>query len=244
MAPMSGPLIAALAGRTIIAPGIADLRFAMRSPPVLDFRAGQFVSLAVGDGLTDTGETLARRSYSIASPSDQGETLRLILRIINDGPASRFLMNLPVGAEIPMTGPHGFFTLDAQHAGDIVFAVTGTGIAAVLPMLGELAAQPRSGQRRLYWGLRHADDIFARDEVVELCRLAGVDQDVYLTAPPEGWAGGRGRITGPIMNSFPTLVAPTFYLVGNGAMIEDLKRQLVSRGVNRKKQIRTEAFFD
>ena len=244
---MSGPLIAALSGRAIIAPGIADLRFAMRSPPVLDFRAGQFVSLAVGDGKTETGDTLARRSYSIASPSDRGETLRLILRIINDGPASRFLMSLPVGADLPMTGPHGFFMLDAQHAGDIVFAVTGTGIAAVLPMLGELAGHPRTGQRVLYWGLRHAEDIFSRDEVAELCRRAGVDLHIYLTAPPEGWTGGRGRITGPILDRFdslPTLLAPTFYLVGNGAMIEDLKRQLVSRGVNRKKQIRTEAFFD
>jgi hypothetical protein len=42
----------------------------------------------------------------------------------------------------------------------------------------------------------------------------------------------------------PQLVSPTFYLVGNGAMISDVKRELMARGIDRKRQIRTEAFFD
>ena len=42
----------------------------------------------------------------------------------------------------------------------------------------------------------------------------------------------------------PQLAEPTFYLVGNGAMITELKRELMNKGINRKKQIRTEAFFD
>ena len=45
-------------------------------------------------------------------------------------------------------------------------------------------------------------------------------------------------------SGLPRCNAPTFYLVGNGAMITELKRELISRGVNRKTQIRTEAFFD
>ena len=44
--------------------------------------------------------------------------------------------------------------------------------------------------------------------------------------------------------ALPSLLSPTFYLVGNGAMISELKRELLGHGVNRKKQIRTEAFFD
>ncbi|HXI57538.1 MAG TPA: hypothetical protein VNO55_15835, partial [Polyangia bacterium] len=66
----------------------------------------------------------------------------------------------------------------------------------------------------------------------------------HLTAPPPDWTGSRGRITPAVVDRLPMLVAPTFYLVGNGAMIDELKRELVSKGVDRKKQIRTEAFFD
>ena len=209
----------------------------MRSPDKLIFRGGQFVSLSVD-------EALPRRSYSIASQSDQGESLRLILRIIAGGPASAYLMGLPLDASVRMTGPHGFFTLEHQHPGDIVFAATGTGVAAVMPMLGELGRQAPTGRRLLVWGLRHPEDVFARAEIETLCRKAQVDLDIHLTAPPPGWTGSAGRITRTVVNRFPALVVPTFYLVGNGAMIDELKRELVSRGVNRKKQIRTESFFD
>jgi CDP-4-dehydro-6-deoxyglucose reductase len=237
MPTMSGPITAALGARTIIAPGIADLSFSMLTPEKLVFQGGQFVSLSVGPDLP-------RRSYSVASQSDRGETIRLILRIIEDGPASRYLMTMPLGTVVPMTGPHGFFTLQPEHRGDIVFAATGTGVAAVMPMLGELARCRISGRRFLFWGLRRPEDIFARDEIVELCREADVELDVHLTAPPPDWTGSRGRITPTVVDRLPTLVAPTFYLVGNGAMIDELKRELVGKGVDRKKQIRTEAFFD
>jgi ferredoxin-NADP reductase len=42
----------------------------------------------------------------------------------------------------------------------------------------------------------------------------------------------------------PSLASPTYYLVGNGAMIAEIKTALVAAGVDRRKQIRTEAFFD
>jgi len=242
---MSGPFIACLVSREIIAPGIADLMFAMRRPERLDFRAGQFVSLAVGhdaEGLT------LRRSYSIASPSREAEHLRFIIRIIPEGAASELLMSLPLGAEVEMTGPHGFFVLDAAHPGDVVFGATGTGVAAVMPMLDELAGRtdPRidPGRRVLYWGARHESDLFSRDEIAALCRDAGTELRTFLTAPAPDWREGSGRITQAILDALPSLSAPTFYLVGNGAMIAELKRELVARGVDRKKQIRTEAFFD
>jgi ferredoxin-NADP reductase len=237
----SGPLTASLADRRIIAPGVADLVFAMRSPERLDFQAGQFVSIAVGK---DARGIVLRRSYSIASPSAEGERLRIIVRVIPEGTASGYLMALPLGGEVHMTGPHGFFILDAQHAGDVVFGATGTGVAAVMPMLPELGRRPPPGRRYLYWGVRHEEDLFARDEVESLCREADTVLRLFLTAPPPGWTGGRGRITRAIVDSLPDLESPTFYLVGNGAMIAELKEELVARGINRKRQVRTEAFFD
>jgi ferredoxin-NADP reductase len=145
-----------------------------------------------------------------------------------------------------MTGPHGFFVLDPVHAGDVVFAATGTGIAAVMPMLGELALRPPAERRgvQIYWGLRQEADIFAHDEIAALAAAAGAELAIHLTAPGPDWRGGRGRITAALLDRLPRLATPTFYLVGNGAMITELKRELVSRGVNRKTQIRTEAFFD
>jgi ferredoxin-NADP reductase len=243
---MPGPLTALLGAREVIAPGIADLAFRMESPERLHFQAGQFVSLALPSGATGEAASIPRRSYSIASQSDAGEVLRFIIRVIPEGKASDFLMAMPIGTRVTMTGPHGFFVLDPVHAGDIVFAATGTGIAAVMPMLGELARRPPEDRRRVivFWGLRQASDIFARPEIEALVAAAGAELEIHISAPGADWTGHRGRITPALLERLPRLVAPTFYLVGNGAMITELKRELISRGVNRKTQIRTEAFFD
>src|SRR6185436_158402 len=117
-------------------------------------------------GHDPSGPTLPRRSYSIASQASEGERLRFIIRVVAEGAATHYLMSLPVGAEIAMTGPHGFFVLDAAHAGDVVFGATGTGIAAVMPMLGELGRQPRpeSHRRMVFWGVRYEADFCARPE--------------------------------------------------------------------------------
>ena len=243
MTAMSGPLTAVLARREIIAPGIADLVLAMRSPARLDFKAGQFVSIAVGEPPAG-GDPIPRRSYSIASQSDAGDNLRFIIRVIPEGTASGYLMGLPFGASVAMTGPHGFFHLDPRHAGDVVFGATGTGIAAVMPMLGELARRPEGGRRRVFWGVRQEADLFARDEIEALAAAAHAELSIHLTAPHPGWPGAQGRITAAILDGLPSFATPTFYLVGNGAMITELKHELVTRGVNRKTQIRTEAFFD
>ena len=245
---MPGPLTAELSARAVIAHGIAELTFTMRAPERLVFRAGQFVSIGVpSSGPTaEVAGTVPRRSYSIASQSGAGDVLRFIIRVIPEGKASDYLMEMPLGTTVSMTGPHGFFVLDAVHTGDIVFAATGTGIAAVMPMLGELELRPARDRPRvlIFWGLRQQSDIFARDEIERLAAAIDAELAIHLTAPGSDWTGGRGRITPALLDRLPRLQAPTFYLVGNGAMITELKRELISRGVNRKTQIRTEAFFD
>ena len=52
------------------------------------------------------------------------------------------------------------------------------------------------------------------------------------------------EVLGRFVGELPQLSQPRFYLVGNGGMIRDVKAALVERGVDRKKQIRNEAFFD
>ena len=66
--------------------------FDLVDPPALVFRAGQFVSLAVG---RDQAGHDIRRSFSIASRSDQGQALRFIVKIVPGGPASEYFMRLP-----------------------------------------------------------------------------------------------------------------------------------------------------
>jgi CDP-4-dehydro-6-deoxyglucose reductase len=227
--------------RKIVADGVVDLTFSLVEPARLDFRAGQFVTLSVGKN--PEGREI-RRSYSIASQGNRGEALRFLIKVIPGGPGSDFFLELPLGHELSMTGPHGFFQLAPEHPGDVVFAATGTGLAPVMSMLLDLAGRDEPGARHLYWGLRQESDLFVPDEIAGLCDAARTTLHTYLSRPTGPWTGTTGRITQAVLEALPSLRSPTFYIVGNGAMIVELKQGLVDRGVDRKKQIRTESFFD
>jgi ferredoxin-NADP reductase len=238
---MPGPLIARLRARVALASDVYDLLFDVVEPAGFAFEAGQFITLAVG--LDAEGQPI-RRSYSIASLTTLAGTLRFIIRAIPGGAATEYFLRLPPGSEVAMTGPHGFFVLAPHHPGDVVFGATGTGVAPLLPMMDQLGRRRETGRRLLYWGLRQEEDLFAVAEVEAMCRASDTQLFTYLSRPSEAWSGLRGRISAPLLASLPELHTPTFYLVGNGAMITEVKQGLVAAGVERKKYIRTEAFFD
>jgi NAD(P)H-flavin reductase len=233
---------AILTSKEQIATGVFDLRFTLTSPAPLGFHAGQFVTLQVPRA---EAAAYVRRSYSIASPTFRSDQLRLIARQIPGGHASEYFTRLSPGEPASMTGPFGAFTLGESHPGDLVFGTTGTGIATIMPMLEELARTPARapGKRIVYWGLRRPEDIFAREELEDLCQRAGAELSIHLSSAGPGWEGRRGRINSSVLALVPGLSAPVFYLVGNGAMVAEMRSSLVERGVDRKRQIRTEAFF-
>ncbi len=223
---------------TTRAAGVVE--YVLRTDEPLKFRPGQFVSVRVG---VDSDDNPILRSYSIASPPGRDE-IALILKLIKGGPGSEFFASLAPGARVRFTGPMGFFCCDLMHAGDVVFGVTGVGITPVLPMIAELATRPERGRIVLYWGNRHAEDLFWLDEFKALQEKCGRLQiEIFLTGDAPSWAGRRGRINQAILDDLPTFDKPVFYLVGNGAMIKEVKAALQERGVDRKRQIRNEAFF-
>lgn len=207
----------------------------------LRFRPGQFISVRVG---TDADQNPILRSYSIASPPERWGELALVLRLLSDGVGSRFFAALRIGEAITYTGPMGFFVNELAHSGDVVYVATGTGIAPMLPMIEETLRRAETGRVFLFWGLRSEADVFYQDELSTLAtRQPRFSAQIYLSQPQGFWRL-RGRVTGPVLELLPSLREPTFYLCGNGQMIEEVKAGLVARGVSRKRQIRTEAFFD
>jgi ferredoxin-NADP reductase len=208
----------------------------------LAWRAGQFISLHCGEA--PDGVPILR-SYSIANLPGSGE-LRLVIKLFEGGQASAWLARLRVGERVRFTGPMGFFVLELGHPGDVVFGATGVGIAPVLPMLRELVAREEASTHDrkiiLYWGLRSEADVFWQMELNTL--VPRVEMNVHISRPSAAWIGASGRIGSPILERLPELATPTFYLVGNGVMIREVKAALVERGVERKRRIRTEAFYD
>jgi ferredoxin-NADP reductase len=225
--------------RSVLAHEVLHLELAVPEP--LTFRPGQFLSLRVG---VDADDNPILRSYSIAS-SPGRDRVSLIVKIVDGGAASKWFSAARPGDRVALTGPMGFFVLDLAHAGDVVFGATGVGIAPVLPMLDELLLRSETGRVTLHWGNRRTDELFWQAELA--ARKAAhprFDYRLYISGSDEKWDGPRGRINAGLVDELASLTKPTFYLVGNGAMIREVKSALVERGVDRKKQIRNEAFFD
>jgi CDP-4-dehydro-6-deoxyglucose reductase, E3 len=234
----AGPAIAARLGRRrLIADGVAELQLQLVEPAGFSYRAGQFVTLLLPQ---EQPPGFRRKTLSIAACDVRRGALRFIVRVA-PSPAADPLLTIGPGVEVPVLGPQGSFVLDDHHAGDVVFAVTGTAIAPVLPMLTELVGRREAGRRAVFWGLRCEADIFLSEEIAFHCADAGFALRTFLSRPSSAWSGLRGRIIEPLVGLLPSLRAPIFYLVGNSAMVRELRQRLVDNGVDRRTQIRTEA---
>jgi ferredoxin-NADP reductase len=225
---------------TTIAPDVLVVSAACEDPPALRWRAGQFLSLRCGAADAKNPE---RRSYSIASSPLVSDGFELLVKLLPGGVGSALFAGLAPGDPIHYTGPMGFFVNELAHAGDAVYCVTGTGIAAALPMIEEtLARANETGRVVLLWGMRTQAELYWQERLAALAHPR-FTAELHLSRPAPGWTGATGRIIDPTLALVPGLTRPVFYLVGNGDMVRDLRAGLVAAGVDRKRQIRVEVFY-
>src|SRR6266545_5060576 len=75
---------------------VREIRFALREPGEIAFKAGQFVSFEVTN--PKTGRPVSR-PYSILSTPSQRNTVTLLLNLVPGGPGSIYLFSLKEGDE-------------------------------------------------------------------------------------------------------------------------------------------------
>ena len=97
-------------------------------------------------------------------------------------------------------------------------------------------------QRIASWD--HEEEIDLTDELDALAeQYEGFRYDITLSQPPAGWTGLQGRLGESVPPLLPTLGGKRFYLVGNGAMLEEMGQALSDMGVVQQ-QIYKEPYFD
>jgi phenol/toluene 2-monooxygenase (NADH) P5/A5 len=235
-----------------LTPSVRELHLAMVEPKTLEFRAGQTIVLYAG--FRDGKEV--KRQYTLASAPSEPE-LALCVKLIPGGPASDYLAGLKVGDQLTLSGPAGKCTLPEEVLGDLLFCITGNGLAPVRGMLlshfekekgrrqGFFQKLFGGGRRvRLLWGLRTEADIFWKEELLEELRRQhpAFQYQITLSEPGPTWAGLRGRLTEHLPRQLKGLRRPHVFLIGNGAMIKEARRILEEGGVP-KDSIGSEAFF-
>ena len=108
------------------------LKLTLRFPPNANFKfiPGQYINL-IKDNI--------KRSYSIASPNINGNSIELFIKKYDDGLMSNYLFcEARLNDLLRIEGPIGSFFFRESRFDNIIFLATGTGVAPIRSILHEL----------------------------------------------------------------------------------------------------------
>ncbi len=229
-----------VARRDLTTTGTVSLEFRVIDDHPFPFDPGYFVGIQTE--VPDAG--LRRSPYCITSPPDGGRTFRLLVRLVPEGPVSCYLAALREGDVITFRGPSGRSMVPKEPDTELVLLATGVGVGPLLALAEHLLSQGFDRRIHLYWGLRLSDDICLLDELDALAARSELfSYEISLSRPPAGWKGLRGRVTVSVPPLLESLGDKHFYLVGNGAMIEEMRAALSDLGVD-EQLIHREIYFN
>ncbi len=201
------------------------LHVRLRLPPgsALDWRAGQYVNI-VGPGAV-------RRSYSVANRARGDDRLDFFISRVDGGEMSAYWFSAArVNDLLRIDGPRGSFSLRDVAGRDLKFLATGSGLAPIKAMLEELAQSPlsqRPSSIELFWGARHARDLFWQPAFAGL----PVRYVPVVSGPAAGWPVHRGHVQDVLLREQPDLAKAQVYACGSPAMIDSARTRLVAAGL-------------
>lgn len=206
----------------------------------LEFYAGQFLSLEVP---RNGGQEA--RPYSIASAPRDGKRFDLCLNRVQGGYVSNYLCDLPAGAMVDVSGPHGSFVVSHPVEQDLVLIATGTGIAPIRGMLAEIldAGESLTHHVWLIFGVRHPETILYRGEFEN---WAAQNPRFHflptLSRPPGDWPGKSGYVQEHLRKIFAGRKDFKTYICGLKAMVDEVRFILKEEFGLDRKQIRFEKY--
>ena len=219
---------------------IRELYLELTGQPEFKFKAGQFVMLHVP---VEGAAKPALRAYSIASTDEQTNGFKLIFKFVENGVASKFVWALKGDETLNMTGPFGKVFFQEPPTQQVVFLNTGSGISQHFCFIESKMKQYPDLKYRLYFGVRRETDIYYDSELQRLKKnLKNFEYHYVLSRPQDSWTGKKGYIQNFLAETNYKEIPTTFYLCGNGAMIKDVKHQLLEVDGIDKTRVWAEAF--
>lgn len=187
------------------------------------------------------------RSYSIASPPEDGKLVTLTVERLDDGEVSPYLVDeLRVGDKLELRGPiGGYFVWNAQLEQPLLLLAGGSGIVPLMAMLRHRAVAGRNIPARLLYSARSYDDLIYRDELsrlVEQTSLLEVRYTLTRVQPP-AWSGYSRRIDREMLRevAWPRTENPLVFICGPTQFVEAASASLVELGYQAV-HIKTERF--
>jgi len=207
----------------------------LRLPAVerLRFHPGQYLDVLLPGG--------RRRSFSIASPPHDSELLELHVRRVSGGGFTERLFDagatsdarLTPGSLLRIEGPIGQFSY-REGRGPILMIAGGTGFAPLKSMLRHVLETGIGRDVHLYWGARHAHDIYEQARVLDwVQRHPRLTFTAVLSEPTANEAAHSrvGLVHEAVLADHPDLSGFEIYAAGPPAMIEAMRASFPRHGL-------------
>ena len=221
--------------------------------PLRDFRAGQFIQVAL-----DIDDVRVGRSYSLVN-APHARPLEIYFNEVPEGPLTPRLSDLEPGDKLWVSEKaSGLFTLDkVPDSRDLWLIATGTALGVYLSILDTEAPWRRFHKVILVYGCRTADELTYGERTGNLLTRHGEQFDFIPILSREHVPDAlHGRVTdllaaGKLEGRANRYLGPDtsqVMLCGNAPMIRDMRALLESRGLkrnsaNRPGQYTTEQYF-
>ena len=209
-----------------------------QSGTAIEFAAGQFVWMT----LDRSPFAVTEHPFSISScPADRpaiGFTIKEV------GDFTRNIGAIPLGARAYIDGAHGNLTLADRSGTGIAFIAGGVGLAPILSILRQLAAERDGRPLKLIYGNRLAEQIIHRSELEEMKGTLNIEVHHILSEPPPDWTGPVGQLDEAILQRYLQFDGHRdwLYIVcGPAPMIDSVEDSLEKLGVPLR-QILSEKF--
>jgi ferredoxin-NADP reductase len=187
------------------------------------------------------------RSYSIASPPEEGQNVTLTVERLDNGEVSPYLTDeLRVGDTLELRGPiGGYFVWEASLGGPLLLIAGGSGIVPLMAMLRHRAAVGSIVATRLLYSSRSFEEVIYRDELERLVKSTTHLEVVHTLTrvQPPGWTGYHRRIDTEMLREVAWLPdqRPLTFICGPTPFVETAAASLVTLGDD-PARIKTERF--
>lgn len=215
---------------------IKELKLSIEDGGPYVFSAGQHAHLKFAPGVPE-------RNYSMANHPDD-PILEFQIRHVPNGQASGYVFrHLRVGDEITVSGPLGGAYLREQHAGPILAAAGGSGMAPIKSIVESALRSKPQRQIHLYFGVRDERDVYMESYLENLAqRHASFSYQIVLSQPAAPTKRRTGLVHETIGADFESFDAYKAYLAGPPPMVEAMQQLLLERGMALR-DIHADAFY-
>ena len=219
-----------------LAPDVMQLWLRLPAVERLRFHPGQYL-----DVLLESGR---RRSFSIANPPHDSETLELHVRRVSGGGFSERLFGasagvgaaaaLAAGSLLRIEGPLGQFSY-RQGSDPVLMVAGGTGFAPLKSMLRHVLETGIRRDIHFYWGARHTQDLYEEQLVLEwVRRYPQLSFTAVLSEASAAEAAHHraGWVHEAVLADYADLAPFEVYAAGPPAMIEAMRARFPRHGLS------------